>query len=260
MPSFQSFDWETALYVQASAKKCRDRSLAVFELPVSPQGELFHNVTGRKLLKRPLALSLILCLGSIMPLQLSYADTLLPVKTESVQTTPTNTSLVPSAIQAQVIAKTPAMTEESAQSLIQITLSPTPLASKLQKSYEAYRVTVQSDYPGILKLQSASVNNAQSGTMAYELVKSGMTPVYCTLLLGLAGFVLIGVPMLIVKNGHNDKTRRESLAYTNQIPLVELNKGETFNFNTLVPLGQKPDVSLSFRDRQNGLLFSKRSL
>ena len=55
--------------------------------------------------------------------------------------------------------------------------------------------------------------------MAYELVKSSMTPAYCTLFLGLAGFVLIGVPVLIVKNGHNDKSKQESLTFTNQIPL-----------------------------------------
>jgi len=209
-------------------------------------------------MNRSTALTLLICLSTLLPLQVTYADTISATK-------PSNTaeqaaSSIPPTASTIVQATVTTLSEETAADLIQVTKSPLPLNSKLQKSYEAYRITVQSDYPRTLRLQSASVNNAQSGAMAYELVKSSMTPAYCTLFLGLAGFVLIGVPMLIVKNSHNDQSKQESLTFTNQIPLTELGKGEVLNFDTLVPLGQKPDVSLSFRDRQSGLLFSKRAL
>jgi len=192
-----------------------------------------------------------------------YADGLITTKSNTSATTvataqPT-TATSSTTVQAAVIA-TPPLTPDQAQDLIQITQASLPLSSNLRKSYEAYRVTVQSNYPNPLYLQSAAVNNAQSGSMAAELVKSSMTPVYMTLLLGGAGFILIGVPMLIVKNGHNEKARQEALPYTNQIPLTEMTQGQIISFNVLVPLGQKPDISLNFRDRQSGLLISKRAI
>jgi len=204
---------------------------------------------------RPTALTLALCLASLLPLQTAYADNQLPQPVAS-----TTTQIPSTTLQANVNTQTSQPTEETAPSLIQITSASIPLSSKLQKSYEAYRITVQSDYPTLIKLQSGAINNAQSGNMAFEMARSGMTPVYCTLLLGLAGFVLIGVPMLIIRNGHNEKSRQEALHYTNQIPLLELVKGQTLNFDALVPLGQKPDISLTFKDPHSGLLFSKRAL
>ena len=209
-----------------------------------------------------LALSLTLAIVTLLPLQVVYADGLLPAQTPAPQIANTATQVtIPAPIQAAITNNSlTSLTADQAQDLIQITQASIPLSSKLQKSYEAYRVTVQSNYPGTLYLQSAAVNNAQSGAMAAELVKASMTPVYMTLLLGGAGFVLIGVPMLIMKNGHNEKSRQEALPYTNQIPLVELPQGQMLTFQVLVPLGQKPDVSLNFKDRQNGLLICKRSI
>lgn len=213
-------------------------------------------------MKQPLALSLVFTLSTVFPIHAVYADGLLPAKSSTPATTMATAqpaAATSPTVQAAAIA-TPPLTTDQAQDLIQITQASIPLSSKLQKSYEAYRITVQSNYPGTLHLQSAAVNNAQSGAMAAELVKASMTPVYMTLLLGGAGFILIGVPMLIVKNGHNEKARQEALPYTNQIPLTELNQGQLVTFNVLVPLGQKPDISLNFKDRQNGLLICKHAV
>jgi len=213
-------------------------------------------------MKQSLALTLAFTLSTLFPLQFVYADGLIPAKpTIPVTTVVTSQPITATAPTVQASVTTaPTLTAENAQDLIQITQASLPLSSNLRKSYEAYRVTIQSNYPGTLHLQSAAVNNAQSGSMAAELVKASMTPVYCTLLLGLAGFVLIGVPMMIVKNGHNEKSRQEALPYTNQIPLTELTQGQMISFNVLVPLGQKPDISLNFKDRQSGLLISKRAI
>jgi len=215
-------------------------------------------------MRQPLALSLTLTIAALLPLQTTYADGILPNKTivpqPQIITTNTPTTATPSIQAAVTTNPSPNITAEQAQDLIQITQSAIPLSSKLQKSFEAYRVTVQNNYPGPLFLQSAAVNNAQSGAMAAELVKASMSPVYMTLLLGGAGFILIGVPMLIIKSGHNEKARQEALPYTNQIPLMEMTQGQMISFNVLVPLGQKPDVSLNFRDRQNNLLISKRAI
>jgi len=206
--------------------------------------------------QQSLALTLAFTLSTLFPIQAVYADGLIPAKSITPVTTVATSAPT---VQASVTT-VPTLTAENAQDLIQITQASLPLSSNLRKSYEAYRVTVQSNYPNPLYLQSAAVNNAQSGSMAAELVKASMTPVYCTLLLGLAGFVLIGVPMMIVKNGHNEKSRQEALPYTNQIPLTEMTQGQMITFNVLVPLGQKPDISLNFRDRQSGLLISKRAI
>lgn len=219
-------------------------------------------------MKQPLSLSLALTLTTLLPLQTVYADGLSPTKVTSqpipssavsVSTNPSTTPATIPTVQG-AITTTPGINSDQAQDLIQITQASIPLSSKLQKSYEAYKITVQNNYPGTLYLQSAAVNNAQSGAMAAELVKASMTPVYMTLLLGGAGFILIGVPMLIVKNGHNEKARQEALPYTNQIPLVELPQGQLFTVQVLVPLGQKPDISLNFKDRQSGLLICKRAI
>lgn len=213
---------------------------------------------------RPLAIAMAITLSSTFPLQLTaYADGLLPPKvqpspvTTSIPATPTTE---PAAPLTATVVQQPTLTESDAQNLIQVITSPIPLASRLQRTYQGYRLTVQSDYPDILHVQSASINNGQNGTMAFETVRASMTPVYMTLLLGLGGFVLIGVPMLLVKNHHNDKTRTESLPFTNQIPMLDLAKGQTLHFDALVPLGQKPDISLSFTDRKIGLLFTKRTV
>ncbi len=201
---------------------------------------------------RPLTAAYLACsLTFSLPLSLSYADGLLPQKAESLTTPSTTTVVVPN----QPI---PAPVTVSPEQLIEVTSTSIPLHSKLQKTYQAYKLTLNSQYPGTLHLQSASINNGQNGTLAYELIKSSMTPVYLTLLLGLAGFVVIGVPMLCVKNSHNQKSHTEALPYTNQIPLTDLSHGQTLQFDALVPLGQKPDVSLNFQDRQSGQFIHKR--
>ncbi len=220
-----------------------------------------------RLLTLPMAISLSL----FFPLQLTvYADGLLePAKVPfpsvaamSTSTTPTTEPAAPltATVVQQPTAQQPAITETDAPNSIQIITSPLPLESLLQRTYQGYRMTIQSDYPGILHVQSASINNGQNGTMAFETVRSSMTLVYATLFLGLAGFVLIGVPVLLVKNHCNDKLRVEALPFTNQIPLLDLAKGQTLHFDALVPLGQKPDISLSFLDRKSGLLFTKRAV
>jgi len=210
--------------------------------------------------QQSLALSLAFTLTVLFPIQTVHANSVLPTKTTTQTTSLAQPITNPTPTVQATVTTTPSITADQAQDLIQVTQASLPLTSKLQKAYEAYRITVQNNYPNTLYLQSAAVNNAQSGAMAAELVKASMTPVYMTLLLGGAGFILIGVPMLIVKNGHNEKSRQEALPYTNQIPLVELNQGQMLTFQVLVPLGQKPDVSLNFKDRQNGLLICKRSI
>jgi hypothetical protein len=208
-------------------------------------------------------------LSSFFPLYLTaQADGLLPPKLPSEtaipvtaeQTAPNLPVAQPAAPLSAMVIQQPFLSETDAQGLIQVITSPIPFESRLQRTYQGYRITVQSDYPGILHVQSASINNGQNGTMAFETVRSSMTLVYASLFLGLAGFLLIGVPVLLVKNHRNDKTRTEALPFTNQIPLLDLAKGQTLHFDALVPLGQKPDISLSFLDRKSGLLFTKRAV
>jgi hypothetical protein len=218
---------------------------------------------------RSIALAMAISLGFLVPLHLvAQADGLLPPKVSAEtmpsavtgQTTPNPPTAQPAAPLSAMVIQQPVLGETDAQGLIQVITSPIPFESRLQRTYQGYRITVQSDYPGILHVQSASINNGQNGTMAFETVRSSMTLVYASLFLGLAGFLLIGIPVLLVKNHRNDKIRTDALPFTNQIPLLDLAKGQTLHFDALVPLGQKPDISLSFLDRKSGLLFSKRAV
>jgi hypothetical protein len=149
------------------------------------------------------------------------------------------------------------ISEDAARELIQISLTPIPLSSKLRKDYDAYKVVVTSDYPNRLNLYSANINNGQAGSTAFGMVESSLTPAFLTFLLGFAGFIVIGLPIIAVKSVRNKKARKESLQFSNQIPLRELAQGETLSFTALVPFGQKPDIVLTFKDRESGLLFNK---
>ena len=69
-------------------------------------------------------------------------------------------------------------------------------------------------------------------------------------------FGLIGIIVYFVKQNGNTKVRNEGLAYTNQVPIGTLNTGDTFKFQTLVPLGQQPEIRLTFKDIKTSEIFS----
>lgn len=148
---------------------------------------------------------------------------------------------------------TVAITEDQAANMIKIQKQPVILNSHLKKRFNAYRVTVTNDYPGSLDLTSASVSNGTNGSVAADNTKTS----YVNILWGLPLWLLgMGIAAVVI-TGKNDKADTEAATYTNQIPTGSLTKHETITFNTLVPMGQTPDLKLKFEDRTTGLAFAK---
>ena len=189
-----------------------------------------------------------------------YADGLLSVPASA---TPAIQTQAPSAaaaepVQAVVIqAVGPAITEDQAIDMIRVTYMPVPLRSKLKKRYGAYKVTVHSDYPGTLRMVSANIGNGFPGTAAFTSVETSKNLMWWGMLGGLAGLVVIGLPILGIVSASNGKAEKESVPYPNQIPLRDIHKGESFSFNALVLNGQQPELNIALKDTKSEFTFSK---
>lgn len=160
-----------------------------------------------------------------------------------------------------VVVETPVavLDETEAAKLMLVETQLLPLDSKLKKRYAAYKITVTSNYPNPVSVVSGDVPNAIDGPMAYQLVKGSTSKSLFGALLGVAGVVLITAPSAGVIHHRNKKAENEAVLYPGQVPMVEhLNKGESFEFMALVPLGQKPQVRIAFRD-DNKFEFVKNS-
>jgi hypothetical protein len=143
-----------------------------------------------------------------------------------------------------------AFTNDQVAELIHINKTSLPLSSKLKKRYSAYRITVTSEYPHPLHLESASLINGVSGQMAYESVHTTKAWALFGLLLFPIGLVIIGLPILTSINASNGKAEKEGLGYSNQVPTLDLQQGQTSQFTALVPINQTPQITLNFRDRE----------
>jgi len=164
-------------------------------------------------------------------------------------------------VQAQVtVQATPQITEEQASDMVDITKMPMPLSSKLKKKYNAYKITLRNDYPNTLKLQNTSITNGLPGIVAYSNVETTKAWALTGLLLFPIGLLIIGLPVLTSINKGNSKAETEAMGYTNQVPAIDIRHGDIFTFNALVPLGQTPQISLSFKDSKAGLQFVKNAL
>lgn len=191
---------------------------------------------------------------SLNMLSVAYADGLLSTTNDKPQSaTPT----VQTGITAQV---TPAVvTEEQARELIRVSYTPIPMTSKLKKMYCAYQVTLASEYPNTLNVNSANIINGTPGIAASQTVYTSKANMWWGAILGLGGVIIIGLPILGVISSSNKKAEKESIQFPNQIPVTELQKGDTVAFKALTLLGQTPQISLSMKDPKTGLAFTKNA-
>jgi hypothetical protein len=145
------------------------------------------------------------------------------------------------------------LTEDEASQMIKIEKAPIQLQSHLRKRYEGYKVTITNKYPSNLEVTSASIDNGVAGTVA-----AGNTATsYVNILWGLPLWLLgMGIAAAVISN-KNHKAETESFQFSNQIPTPTLHKNENMTFNTLVPVGQTPQIKLHFSDSANNLEFSK---
>jgi hypothetical protein len=132
------------------------------------------------------------------------------------------------------------LSEEDVLKNISVTKHEIPLTSRLKKRYEAYKISVTNNYSSDLRLSSGNVDNSVSGAVAANSVSVGWGNIFWGLPLWLLG---IGIAACVI-NSKNHHSENEGMSYAGSIPNTVIGKGETINFNTLVPIGQEPNVKL----------------
>lgn len=153
--------------------------------------------------------------------------------------------------------------------MVQVTKNKIPLASnRLRKQYQGYKISIQNSGKNPIDLINANLSGATSGNEAYLMVEKSTGALIGGLLAG--GFVLsivtFGITFLLallawpiiggVNHHKNKKALRESLKYTDDVPLGTVNVGESLAFETLVPSGKSAQIKLTFRDTVTKELYS----
>lgn len=144
-------------------------------------------------------------------------------------------------------------TEEQARQMIHVEKTPILLSSHLKKRYQGYKVTVSSEYPSDLELTQGAIDNGVPGSVAADSTSTS----YVNMLWGLPLWLLgLGIAAAVI-SGKNKKAETEAYPFPNQVQSTTLHKGDSLNFNALVPVGQSPALKLKFMDSKNNLSFSK---
>jgi hypothetical protein len=142
---------------------------------------------------------------------------------------------------------------EDPASMVHVKKEQVELTSHLKKRYTAYKVTIQSEYPGTLRLDSASIQNGITGQIASINTKTSWWNILWGLPLWLLG---MGIAALVISN-KNDHATTEGAQYPNAIPDDELTKGQDLVIKALVPVGEQPKLKLHFTDSSQGVNFQK---
>jgi hypothetical protein len=90
------------------------------------------------------------------------------------------------------------------------------------------------------------------GAMAVTWAIAGPVGLF-TLGIGWAVGLLATPVVWFVQNNQNKKTRTESIAYTNIVPIGNLNPAESIMVKSLVPIGSQPQLKLTIMDSKNNL-------
>ena len=120
---------------------------------------------------------------------------------------------------------------------------------KIKKDFAGYEYTITNNFNEKINVVNAQILNGQDGNTAYMKSEGegaiGVTwaiagPVgLFTLGIGWAVGLLATPIVWVVQNNKNKKTRTESMAYTNLVPIGVLNQAESIQVKTLVPIGSQ---------------------
>lgn len=149
-----------------------------------------------------------------------------------------------------------------------VTQNQVPLNSNLSKSYSGYEYTLTNNSKEKINVVNAQVVNGVDGNLGYT--KSGNTTGSAIgitwAILGPVGLFTLGIGWLvgivatpivwIVHKNKDDKTRTESVTYTNMVPLGYINSGESVTVKTLVPIGSKPQLKMTVSDDKTKQFYS----
>jgi hypothetical protein len=151
---------------------------------------------------------------------------------------------------------------------IDITYISVPLNSRLKKSYTGYTVNVANASKTPVEIMNGDVINGVNGQgAALGAQKSSAAAIGTTLGTGLVTGIftfgistaasLIASPFIYGANSHkNNRAIAEGSQYGNQVTYGVLNPGDSLKINTLVPVSQKPQVKLSFKNIETGEIFT----
>lgn len=151
---------------------------------------------------------------------------------------------------------------------LSVTSNQSPLNSDLKKKYSAYEYTIVNNSPVQINVVNAQIVNGVDGNVAYNVAEQSVgSAVGVTwaiagpiglFTLGLGWIVgLIATPIVwVVYKNKDDKTRTESIAYTNMVPLGYISSGENVTVKTLVPVGSRPQLKLTIQDEKTKQLHS----
>ena len=137
------------------------------------------------------------------------------------------------------------------------------LTSRLKKDFAGYEYTITNNFNEKINIVNAQILNGQDGNTAYMKSEGegaiGVTwaiagPVgLFTLGIGWAVGLLATPIVWVVQNNKNKKTRTESMAYTNLVPIGVLNPAESIQVKTLVPIGSQPQLKITVMDNKKDL-------
>lgn len=152
---------------------------------------------------------------------------------------------------------------------IQIDLQNVPLSSRLKGDYMGYKFTIMNKSNSTVEVVNAQIINGQDGSMAARMVAdgSGVGPMWA--IMGPAGLFTFGIawlvgivatPILFVTdNSRNKKAKKEGQSFNNIVDLGPLLAGNTIELQTLVPIGTKPQLKLTYKlpNSSNLLMISR---
>ena len=137
------------------------------------------------------------------------------------------------------------------------------LNSRLKKDFAGYEYKITNNFSEKINIVSAQIVNGQDGNTAYMRSESEEAIAITWAIAGPVGLFTLGIGWIAgliatpivwaVQNNKNKKTRTESVAYTNIVPIGILNPAETIQVKTLVPIGSQPQLKITIMDSKNNL-------
>lgn len=137
------------------------------------------------------------------------------------------------------------------------------LTSKLKKDFTGYEYIITNIFKEKINVVNAQILNGQDGNTAYMKSESEGAIAVTWAIAGLVGLFTLGIgwavgllatPIVwVVQNNKNKKTRTESMAYTNLVPIGVLNPAESIHVKTLVPIGSQPQLKITVMDNKKDL-------
>ncbi len=151
---------------------------------------------------------------------------------------------------------------------VDITQSTVELHSRLRKTYTGYAFVISNNSQVPIELLHGEVINGVNGQgAALGAQKSSAAAIGTTIGTGVVtGFLTLGIstaaslvasPIIYGANKHkNTKTIGEGVGFSNQVPIGALNPGDNAKFSTLVPISQKPQLKVTFKEISSNEIFS----